>query len=84
MVILVLLTIILVGIFVFLYNQGYMVINSKSAVSFIGSARGNSAKFTSCSGCIKRIVRFKADGTLPYAPVGNILRCAVLHRASAS
>lgn len=66
MVILVLLTIILVGIFVFLYNQGYMVINSKSAVSFIGSARGNSAKFTSCSGCIKRIVRFKADGTYTF------------------
>lgn len=62
----VLLIIILVGIFVFLYNQGYMVINSKSAVSFIGSTRGNSARFTSCSGYMKRIVRFKADGTYTF------------------
>lgn len=62
----VLLIIILVGVFVFLYNQGYMVLNSKSAVSFVGSARGNSARFTSCSGYMKRIVRFKADGTYTF------------------
>lgn len=62
----ILLAILLASLFVFLYNQGYMVINSKSAVSFIGSTRGNSARFTSCSGYIKRIVRFKADGTYTF------------------
>lgn len=57
-----LLVTILVAVFVFLYSQGYLAITSKSAVTFIGSARGNSASFTSCSGFIKRIVRFKGDG----------------------
>lgn len=62
----ILLIVILTGVFVFLYDRGYMVINSKSAVSFIGSARGNSARFTACSGYMKRIVRFQADGTYTF------------------
>lgn len=43
-----------------------MVINSKSATSFMGSAKGNRARFTSCSGYIKQIVRFRADGTYAF------------------
>lgn len=62
----VLLIAVLVGLFVFLYNQGYMVINSKSAVSFIGSASGSGASFTSCNGYTKRIVRFPSDGIYTY------------------
>lgn len=62
----VLLILILTGLFVFLYNQGYMVLKSTSAVTFIGSTRGNSARFTSCSGYMKRIIRFKADGTYTF------------------
>lgn len=62
----VLLIAVLVGLFVFLYNQGYMVINSKSAVSFIGSASGNGASFTACNGYTKRIVRFPSDGIYTY------------------
>jgi len=60
------LTGILTAIFAFLYNQGYMVLKSTSAVAFVGSTRGNSARFTSCSGYMKRIVRFKADGTYTF------------------
>lgn len=62
----VLLIIFLTGIFIFLYNMGYMVINSKSAVSYVGSMKGNGATFTSCSGYIKRIVRFKEDKTYTF------------------
>lgn len=62
----VLLILVLVGLFVFLYHQGYMVINSKSAVFFIGAASGSGASFTSCNGCTKRIVRFPSDGTYTY------------------
>lgn len=62
----VLLFIILTGIFYFLYNMGYMVINSKSAVSYVGSMKGTGATFTSCSGYIKRIVRFKEDKTYTF------------------
>lgn len=51
------------GAFAFLYSQGYMVLKSISAVVFLGSAKGNSARFTSCSGYLKRIIRFKEDGT---------------------
>lgn len=43
-----------------------MVVKSTSAVSFIGSSRGNRASFTSCSGYMKRIVRFKADGRYTF------------------
>lgn len=60
------LTVIFAGLFVFLYNQGYMIVKSTSAASFIGSAKGNSARFSSCSGYIKRIVRFKDDGTYTF------------------
>lgn len=60
------LTVILVGLFVFLYSQGYMIVKSTSAALFIGSAKGNSARFTSCSGYIKRIVKFKDDGTYTF------------------
>ena len=56
----------LTAVFLILYDQGYMVINSKTAASYIGSPRGTGARFTSCSGSIKRIVRFKADGTYTF------------------
>ena len=62
-VLLIILTVVLLGIFVILYNQGFMVVKSTSAVVFIGSARGNSARFTSCSGYMKRVIKFKEDGT---------------------
>lgn len=54
------------GAFLFLYNQGYLLVKSTSAVTFIGSMRGNSARFTACNGNLKRIVRFKADSTYTY------------------
>ena len=60
------LTVIFAGLFVFLYNQGYMIVKSTSAVSFVGSANGSSARFSSCSGYIKRIVRFKDDATYTF------------------
>lgn len=61
-----LLGIVLTSVFIFLYNMGYMVINAKSAVSYVGSIKGNGATFTSCSGYIKRIVRFQEDKTYTF------------------
>ena len=61
-----LLIILMMGIFLFLYNSGYMVFKSMRSVSFVGSMKGNHAKFTSCTGYIKRIVRFRTDGTYTY------------------
>ncbi len=58
----VLLLIFLAGLFVFLYNQGLMIIKSYSAVIFIGSAKGTGARFSACNGYLKRIIRFKEEG----------------------
>ncbi len=65
-VMLIILTVAMLGVFVFLYNQGYMVSKSMSAVVFIGSAKGNGARFTSCNGYMKRVIKFKDDGTYTF------------------
>ena len=65
-VMIIILTVAMLGVFVFLYNQGYMVSKSMSAVVFIGSAKGNSARFTSCNGYMKRVIKFKDDGTYTF------------------
>ena len=44
-----------------LYRNGWMVLSSKSAVTFVGSNRGKSATFSGCSGSIKRIIRCSED-----------------------
>ena len=44
-----------------LYRNGWMILSSKSAVTFIGSNRGKSATFSGCSGSIKRIIRCTED-----------------------
>lgn len=50
--------VILAIIYYFLYINGYMILTSKRAMMFIGSKRGKEARFASCSGYIRRIVRF--------------------------
>lgn len=49
-------------VFYILYINGIMVINSKRALEFIGSIRGNGsckASFKGCSGYMKRVIKFK-------------------------
>lgn len=58
----VLLALFLAGLYVFLYNRGYMVVKSYSAAVFVGSARGTGARFTSCNGSLKRLLRFPEEG----------------------
>ena len=60
-----------------LYDRGLMVLNSKRAVSFVGSDRGRRASFTACTGTIRRILRFSESKTLRvvFSPVlshGNV------------
>lgn len=62
----IIIAVVMLGVFIFLYNQGYMVSKAISAVVFISSAKGSSAKFTSCSGYLKRVVKFKADSTYTF------------------
>ena len=49
-----------------LYLNGWMILSSKSAVSFVGSKRGTAASFSRCSGSIRRIVRFKESKTYTF------------------
>ena len=65
-ILLITLVVVMLGVFIFLYSQGYMISKSISAVLFIGSAKGNSAKFTSCSGYIKRVIKFRDNGTYTF------------------
>ena len=53
-------------IFIFLYSQGYMVFKSINAVTFVGSAKGNSAKFSGCSGWMKRVTKFRETCTYTF------------------
>lgn len=42
-----------------LYIRGILVVQSKRAVVYIGSLRGNRARFSSCTGFTRRIIRFR-------------------------
>lgn len=48
-------------IFYLLWINGYMVLNTKRAVLFVGSARGDhrcKINFISCSGSVKKVIKF--------------------------
>ena len=49
----------MVAVFYLLYINGYMIINAKKASLFLGKERGKYARFASCSGYMKRVIRFK-------------------------
>ena len=52
----------LMGILMYLlYINGYLVANYKRAVMFIGSRRGKKARFSNCTGYIKRVIRFEEN-----------------------
>ena len=40
-----------------LYSNGHLAMASKRAVMYVGSKRGKAAKFSSCSGYTKRIIK---------------------------
>ena len=50
-------------LFYVLYVNGWLIVNAKRAVMYVGSLRGRKAVFTSCTGYIKRVVKFRSGGT---------------------
>ena len=52
------------AVFYLLYSNGYLAMASKRAVMYVGSKRGKAAKFSSCSGYTKRII--KVQESKPY------------------
>ena len=60
-----------------LYSQGYLTLNMKSAITFVGSIKGRdgcSARFTSCDGQMKRILRFPSDRTYLFTLDTNLTK----------
>ena len=46
-------------VFYLVYINGFLSIQSKRAILYIGSLKGNSARFSSCTGYSKRVIRFR-------------------------
>lgn len=58
----------IIGIlFYLLYINGFLAIQSKRAIVYVGSLKGNRAKFVSCTGYTKRIIRFEESKTYRMA-----------------
>ena len=55
----ILILVLMAAVFYILYINGYMIMNAKKATLFFGKERGKYARFTSCSGYMKRVIRFK-------------------------
>ena len=52
--------VLIIGIvFYLLYINGFLAIQSKRAILYVGSLKGNSARFSSCTGYSKRVIRFR-------------------------
>ena len=48
-------------LFYFLWVNGYMILNAKRALLFVGSLRGKNkceVSFSSCSGYVKKVIKF--------------------------
>lgn len=68
-------------LFYILYINGYLIINAKKAVMFVGTIRGNrgcKANFTSCAGTIKRIIRFKESKTYHFELISQLSKGELL------
>ena len=55
-----------IGIY-FLYDNGYLLVRSKSALTFMGSGMGKqnyfSFQFTGCTGFVRRVMRVQKSGS---------------------
>lgn len=70
------------GLLYWLYINGYLTVSAKSAVAFVGSMRAGQnlceAVFTSCSGYVMRIVRFRESRDYQFFLAGQTDRGSVI------
>ena len=64
--------------FYLLYRNGYLAMASKRAVMYVGSKRGKAAKFSSCSGYTKRIIRVQETKQYRFSLDCNLTAGTVL------
>ena len=50
-------------VFYLLYINGFLTVQTKRAILYVGSLKGNSARFSSCTGYSKRVIRFRDSRT---------------------
>lgn len=50
-------------VFYLLYINGFLTVQSRRAILYVGSLKGNSARFSSCTGYSKRVIRFRDSRT---------------------
>ena len=62
-----LLCLVMAGVMYLLYINGWMILSSKTAASFVGSRGAKAATFSRCSGSVKRIVRFPEDSVYAFS-----------------
>ena len=61
-----------------LYSNGYLAMASKRAVMYVGSKRGKAAKFSSCSGYTKRIIKVQETKQYRFSLECNLTAGTVL------
>ena len=64
--------------FYLLYSNGYLAMASKRAVMYVGSKRGKAAKFSSCSGYTKRIIKVQETKQYRFSLDCNLTAGTVL------
>ena len=64
--------------FYLLYSNGYLAMASKRAVMYVGSKRGKAAKFSSCSGYTKRIIKVQETKQYQFSFDCNLTAGTVL------
>ena len=64
--------------FYLLYSNGYLAMASKRAVMYVGSKRGKAAKFSSCSGYTKRIIKVQETKQYRFSLECNLTAGTVL------
>ena len=64
--------------FYLLYSNGYLAMASKRAVMYVGSKRGKAAKFSSCSGYTRRIIKVQETKQYQFSFECNLTAGTVL------
>ena len=64
--------------FYMLYSNGYLAMASKRAVMYVGSKRGKAAKFSSCSGYTKRIIKVQESKQYHFSLDCNLTAGTIL------
>ena len=67
-------------LFYFLWVNGYMILNAKRALLFVGSLRGKNkceVSFSSCSGYVKKVIKFNESREYTFKLDGDISKGSI-------